>query len=398
MSKKHKQAGLAFKGSARSSELIASIRTWGARGATRLQARELAETQDAEFNSPQLDEDEFDKVFKEAWAVVKADRKEETFRDLADVESRKAEFLVDPYIPRGALTILDGHPGQGKSLITNHLAAAITTGGRFADKYKVTKGNVLFMSPEDDPDRVLRPRLEAQGADINRIRFMARPEYLDEYGRSQLRNELTAHPVELVAVDPIPAFVSPETNTYRATEVRGFMQPLALLARELDIAILIVRHLRKGGSDTAIEAGQGSMDFIAAVRSGLMIFRHPVDDQTRVFSHPKSNWSKNGPSLTFELDSKSDASVPTISWLAKIEESADQLLKGASKEKVVEACADKIGELLALGPMKARDAIDQLIKLGFSKRTIDRAKDLAKVKAGRGPGATWTMQRSKDRQ
>ena len=96
---------------------------------------------------------------------------------------------------------------------------------------------------------------------INRLRFMARPEYLDEYGRSQLRNELIQHPVELVAVDPIPAFVSPETNTYRATEVRGFMQPLALLARELDIAILIVRHLRKGGSDTAIEAGQGSMDF-----------------------------------------------------------------------------------------------------------------------------------------
>lgn len=398
MNRPKKRRGLVFKGSARSSELIASVRTWGGRGANRLQARELAETQDAELNSPQLGEDEFDQVFKEAWTIVKADRKDEVFCDLADVESREAEFLVDPYIPRGALTILDGHPGQGKSLITNHLAAAITTGGRFADKYKVPKGNVLFMSPEDDPDRVLRPRLEAQGADINRIRFMARPEYLDEYGRSRLRNELIQHPVELVAVDPIPAFVSPETNTYRATEVRGFMQPLALLARELDIAILIVRHLRKGGSDTAIEAGQGSMDFIAAVRSGLMIFRHPVDDQTRVFSHPKSNWAKNGPSLTFELDSKSDASVPTISWLAEIEESADQLLKGASKEKVVEACADKIGELLALGPMKARDAIDQLIKLGFSARTIDRAKDLAKVKAGRGPGATWTIQRSKDRQ
>ncbi|HEY9090635.1 AAA family ATPase [Parasphingorhabdus sp.] len=398
MSRSKKQRGLVFKGIARSRELTASIRTWGARGATRVQARELAEAQNAEFNSPQLVEDEFEHVFKKAWAIVKADSKVETFCDLSKVESREAEFLINPYIPRGALTILDGHPGQGKSLITNHLAAAITTGGRFADKYKMSKGNVLFMSPEDDPDRVLRPRLEAQGADIDRIRFMARPEYLDEYGRLKLRNEIIEHPVELVAIDPIPAFVSPETNTYRATEVRGFMQPLAMLARELDIAILIVRHLRKGGSDTAIEAGQGSMDFIAAVRSGLMIFRHPVDDQTRVFSHPKSNWAKNGPSLTFELESKSDASVPTISWLAEIEESADQLLKGASKEKVVEVCAEKIGELLVRGPIRARDALDQLIKMGFAKRTIDRAKDLAEVKAGRGPGATWTIRRSKDRQ
>jgi hypothetical protein len=129
-----------------------------------------------------------------------------------------------------------------------------------------------------------------------------------------------------------------------------------------------------------------------------MIFRHPVDDQTRVFSHPKSNWTKNGPSLTFEIDSKSDASVPTIAWLAELEESADQLLKGTSQEKVVDACAEKIREILVLGPIKARNAIDQLIKLGFSKRTIDRAKDLAEVKAGRGPGATWTIQRSKDRQ
>ena len=398
MSLTKKTRALIFKGSTRGYELTAAIRTWGARGATRLQARELAETQNAEFNSPRLGEDEFDQVFKKAWAIVKADRKDETFCDLADVESRKAEFLVDPYIPRGALTILDGHPGQGKSLITNHLAAAITTGKHFAKKYKMSKGNVLFMSPEDDPDRVLRPRLEAQGADIGRIRFMAHPEYLDEYGRLKLRNEIIEHPVELVVIDPIPAFVSPETNTYRATEVRGFMQPLAMLARELDISILIVRHLRKGGSDTAIEAGQGSMDFIAAVRSGLMIVRHPVDNQTRVFSHSKSNWAMNGPSLTFELEAKTGQSVPTISWLAELDESADQLMKGASQEKVVDACAEKIRELLVLGPMKARDALDQLIKLGFSTRTIDRAKDLAKVEAGRGPGATWTIQRSKDRQ
>jgi len=398
MSQSKKKRGLAFTGAVRKHELVASIRSWGARGATRVQTRELADIQDAELNSPQLGEEEFDQVFKEAWSIVKADRKDETFCDLSKVESREAEFLINPYIPRGALTILDGHPGQGKSLITNHLAAAITTGGRFADKYKMAKGNVLFMSPEDDPDRVLRPRLEAQGADIDRIRFMARPEYLDAYGRLKLRNEIIEHPVELVAIDPIPAFVSPETNTYRATEVRGFMQPLAMLARELNIAILIVRHLRKGGSDTAIEAGQGSMDFIAAVRSGLMIFRHPIDDQTRVFSHSKSNWAKNGPSLTFELEAKSGQSVPTISWLAELNESADQLMKGASQEKVVDACAEKIRELLVLGPIKARDAIDQLVKLGFSKRTIDRAKDLAEVKAGRGPGSTWTIQRSKDRQ
>jgi hypothetical protein len=50
----------------------------------------------------------------------------------------------------------------------------------------------------------------------------------------------------------------------------------------MDIAILLVRHLRKGGSELAIEAGQGSMDFIATVRSGLIVFPHPVDPSTKV--------------------------------------------------------------------------------------------------------------------
>lgn len=398
MSSSKKKRGLFFNGSARRSELIASIRAWGARGALRVQAYELAEMLDSMFNSPPLPERELRSTFKEGWRLAKEDRESTVFRELSEVESCEAEFLVEPYIPRGALTILDGHPGQGKSLITTHLAAAVTTGGRFAGKHKLRKGRVLFLAPEDDPDRVLRPRLEAQGANIDLVRFMAKPLYLDEYGRTKLKQELLANKVELVVIDPIPAFVAPGTNTYQATEVRGFMQPLALLARELNIAILIVRHLRKGGSDVAVEAGQGSMDFIASVRSGLMVFRHPADDQTRVLSHPKSNWAKNGATRTFEIESLQGSSQPTVKWLAELDETADQLMKGSNRTSTVEDCAAKIEDLLVSGPMKARDAIDRLVKLGFSKRTIDRAKELANVKAGRGPGAKWAINRSKDRQ
>ena len=247
------------------------------------------------------------------------------------------------------------------------------------------------MDPEDDPDRVLRPRLEAQGADIEKIRFMVQPQYLDEYGRSLLRRELTDYPTKLVVIDPLPPFVSPDTSTYRATEVRGFMQPLSLLAREMDIAILLVRHLRKGGADTAIEAGQGSMDFIASVRSSLMVFPHKVDPETKVFAHPKANWSKIGPSLTFQIAAHSGASVPSIEWLATLDESADELMQGHNKLKTVEAAAAMIGEMLSSGPMKASEALQRLLDQGYSKRTIDRAKSLADVKSGRGPGSAWSL-------
>jgi hypothetical protein len=41
--------------------------------------------------------------------------------------------------------------------------------------------------------------------------------------------------------------------------------------------------------------------------------------------------------------------------------------------------------------MKAADAMDRLLRGGFSERTIDRAKVIAGVKSGRGPGAQWTL-------
>lgn len=382
---------LQIKGENRRRELVASVAGWAARGLSRAQSRRLALTFDEEVNVPPLDDDVFRQAFKDAWEEVKAVAAEDYFQNLDEVESRQAEFVVDPFIPRGTLTILDGHPGQGKSLVTTHLAASITTGRKFAERYKVPKGRVLFMAPEDDADRVLRPRLEAQGADIKRIRFMAHPHCLDEFGRSLLRNELIEHRPELVVIDPLPPFVSPDTNTYRATEVRGFMQPLAMLAREMDIAILLVRHLRKGGSDTAIEAGQGSMDFIATVRSGLIVFPHPADPNTKVLAHPKANWSANGKSLTFEIAEVEGVRVPSIRWLAELDDTADQLIQGGSKQKVEEGAAAKIADLLATGPMKARDAMDHLLGLGFSERTIDRAKKSAGVKSGHGPGATWSL-------
>mgnify|MGYP002777827207 CR=1 FL=1 len=388
---KRNKLRLRIKGPSRLHELSASITAWGARGMSKDQAFAMAQAQDQQINDPPLEESQFSATFKDAWAIVRAETKEEYFQNLHEVEAREPEFLVDPLIPRGALTMLDGHPGQGKSMITTHLAAAVTGGGFFADRYTVPKGRVLFMAPEDDADRVLRPRLESQGANLKKIRFMVHPHKLDDYGRSLLRKELIDHTPRLVVIDPLPPFMADDTNTYRATEVRGFMQPLALLAREMNIAILLVRHLRKGGSAFAIEAGQGSMDFIAAVRSGLIVFPHRSDPNTKVLAHAKANWSAPGRSLTFEVQARPGQPMPAIKWLAELDQTADQLLQADEKQKAEAICAEAISELLAVGPMKAAEAMASLSRAGFSERTIDRAKVIAGVKSGRGPGAKWSI-------
>jgi hypothetical protein len=382
---------MAVTGQRRRSDLVQYAAALGARGLGKKQVRIVAAAYNEAALEPPLGSETFSSAIQEAWDRVKEERKQEHFKDLHTVEKRKAEFLIHPYLPDGALTILDGDPGMGKSLVTTHLGAVITTGGRFANRDKVRKGRVLFMAPEDEADRILRPRLEAHGADVRKIRFMSDPFLLDQQGIELLRRELASYRPELAIIDPLSAFIPPDTDTFRANEVRGFMRPLAMLASEMNVAILVVRHLRKASSDSAIQRGQGSMDFIASVRSGLLVVEHPSDPDTRVLAQSKANYSRKGLSLTFEVKGYDRDATPTIEWLGAIEQSADQLVQGGNKKNADQIAADMIAEMLTAGPMPARAGIERLKAAGFGERTIDRAKNLSGVISGRGPGAQWKL-------
>lgn len=164
MTEKKPANGLRLKGQSRERELASQIMTCAARGMSRAQAREIAFTFNDEVNAPPFPDEAFQRIFSDAWKQFKQSDIGETFKHLSEVETMETEFTVENFIPRATLTMFDGHPGQGKSLVTTHLAAAITRGRKFAGMYSVPKGRVLFMAPEDDADRVLRSRLEAQGA------------------------------------------------------------------------------------------------------------------------------------------------------------------------------------------------------------------------------------------
>ena len=47
---------------------------------------------------------------------------------LSQVRSERLTWLWDRWLPRGKLTLLDGDPGIGKSLVTLDLAARLTKG------------------------------------------------------------------------------------------------------------------------------------------------------------------------------------------------------------------------------------------------------------------------------
>jgi len=80
------------------------------------------------------------------------------------------EWLWHPYVARGKLTLLDGDPGCGKSLLTLDLAARLSRGvslpGEFAS---VAPCRTLLLSIEDGADDTIWPRLRAAGADLGQL-------------------------------------------------------------------------------------------------------------------------------------------------------------------------------------------------------------------------------------
>ena len=71
------------------------------------------------------------KYIREAVYGLKEPPQEETVEiiRMSEVDTQTVEWLWEPYIPFGKVTIVQGNPGEGKTTFALRLAAACTTGG-----------------------------------------------------------------------------------------------------------------------------------------------------------------------------------------------------------------------------------------------------------------------------
>ena len=77
------------------------------------------------------------------------------------VKAEEVKYLWLDRIPLGMPTIVAGRPGEGKSLFSAFLAAEVTRRG----------WSVIFSNMEDPIAQIVRPRLEAAGAVLERVHF-----------------------------------------------------------------------------------------------------------------------------------------------------------------------------------------------------------------------------------
>jgi putative DNA primase/helicase len=90
----------------------------------------------------------------------------------ANIKPEPIIWLWKDWLALGKLHILAGQPGVGKSTIALKIAAAISASGNLPCGSKAKRGTVIIWSGEDDAADILIPRLEASGADMNRVHIV----------------------------------------------------------------------------------------------------------------------------------------------------------------------------------------------------------------------------------
>ena len=274
--------------------------------------------------------------------------------------------------------ILDGDPGVGKSLLTIDLAARLSRGGALPDESPSGRPHTtLLLSAEDNSSDTIRPRVEAAGADLDRVivdtsdgseplRFPADLATLEEIIRGSQ--------VDLVVIDPVMAFLPPVVAANSDQSIRTVLTPLKRLAEQTDCTILLVRHLRKKNATKAVYRGLGSIGFVGSSRAALFAAFHPGNPALRVLAVSKPNLSGASPALAFAIRGDGPSST-VIEWMGPLGISADSLgLPLPLPLRPRDRAGDWLHRELANGPRKATELLAAAARAGIPETTLRRAK------------------------
>jgi hypothetical protein len=303
---------------------------------------------------------------------------------IGNLKPQSLSWLWPGRLALGKVSIFDGDPGLGKSLVTLDLCARLTTGRPFPDCGAAPEPrNVIILNGEDSAADIIAPRLRALGADLDRT-FIADETFSHQDGPLRLPSQtalldraLSQTGAALVVLDPITAFLDDSVIVSSDASVRRALLPLATLSDRHACHMILVRHLNKTGHFRALYRGGGSIGFLAACRSGYLFARDPNDPLRAVFAEVKNNLGLRQPSLMYQLQHH-DSGQAIVAWLGPHTLSADQLLVAAGLKPPVpgpgERAREFVFEFLESGPRCTLDIYAAATQRRFSKRTLQRVR------------------------
>ncbi len=337
-------------------------------------------------------------------------------RCFADLPEQPQEWLWPGRIPCGALTLLCGDQGRGKSLLTLDMAARVSAGLPWPHGGPpMEPGDVLIFSAEDSLGRTVRNRLLVAGADLDRVHYIDTAHWSNEpfipegqqpsrvvkshFGKiprpcwdslhrdvRHLRGALTALPeCRLVIIDPFTAYLD-QVDLYldEPEEIRVALAPLTILADQSNAAIVAVVH-RDG--QQRLHCGQkrnGLRTLAGMARAAYLIDRIDVGDYSSALIPVKNNHGDAATMAPFNVGAGANG-ISQLEWSPEAMplavdhrndagSSASPPIGRPQGSVKVQRAMSWLKRTLAAGPVPSQQLLAQADAAGISERSLWRAK------------------------
>jgi RecA-family ATPase len=235
-----------------------------------------------------------------------------------DVPIPPRRWLLQDWIPLGAVTALYGDGGTGKSLLAQQLMTSCAASQPFLG-HEVMRCKVLGVFCEDDRDELHRRQdainaaMNIDFADLEDVYWLPRVGFdnllmtFNADGRgvpspffAQIVKLAKERGAQLVVVDTAADVFAGNENI--RPQVRQFIALLTRMAREIGGAVLLLAHPSQTGKKDGSGDG-GSTAWSNSVRSRLYLKRPDAaggntDSDTRVLSRMKANYAQAGVEIT----------------------------------------------------------------------------------------------------
>lgn len=272
------------------------------------------------------------------------------------------QWLADPLLVRGAVTMLAGREGHGKSMLALAIAAAIGSGETVAG-IACNQGRTLVIDSENGADEVHR-RVRTLCVKPDTLTYVVAEGFDLDADRPLLHEHVVKCQPDLLVLDSLRS-LAPELEENYSAPAEAILQPLRSLARQHDCAVLILHHDGK-----ANDGYRGSTAIGAAVELGFTLTREGNGPgarrrltcwKCRVAPEPETRW------LTFDARDGRVAIVEAAPADAGPEDSAQAVL------------AQRFGDVLAeQGPLSWGELCERCgadPESGTSKRAREQAAD-----------------------
>lgn len=312
----------------------------------------------------------------------------------SEVVAERTEWLVTDWVPRASITVVAGREGIGKSTIAVDIAARATRG----DLDNGEPLNVAYIVTEDSISHTVKPRLDAAGADADRVHFLTveETEYTGpdsaplDYERPldfpgdypKFEQFIKEEGIGLVILDAAKSVMSSKLNDNSDTDVRQYLEPMSGIATRTGVTFLgLGHHTSKKESLDPGKLLMGSAAWSQVPRSVLAI----VEDKERgtiVMWNVKANLAPRIRTVEARIQTApvpvadgGTAEVGRVEWLAERDAPPTELLAPDRDDENRSEAEEWLEDYLVQnGPCLRSDVITAAIKQKVgSEATMKRA-------------------------